>query len=325
MRKIKFRAVAWLGMVMASILFVLGSPKNTVWAENDATTTEIPVSTGVPVQTEQPQTTQQPEESQEPEELEVEEETEEVEQEETVGLNQTASGKWYYVLKNKKHATGYREIDGEGYYFSKTTTYAVTKKWKYVKWKGKKYKFYFGKNGKRKKDVSSLLKKNTQYMLEVNLNKNMVMVYAKDGKNGYIIPVKAMICSSGMPGHRTITGTYSISRSGRWHVLRYSSIGQYATRISGSYMFHSVVYSRYGNSYSLQPKEYNKLGKSASHGCIRLQVKDAKWIFDHCYQCRAHLYYGKKSEKTPIEKPKKVKIGKTKSGAYYDPTDPSVS
>lgn len=239
------------------------------------------------------------------------------------GWNKTAKEKKYYILKNGKRAKGYRTIDGDGYYFN-NKGYAITKKWKYVKLKGRNYKLYFGKNGKRKLDVTNQLKKNASFRIEVNLSRNMVMIYARDGNRGYTIPVKAMICSVGMPGHRTITGNYPrLRRAGRWQKLRYNSVGQYCTRISGPYLFHSVVYTRYKDRYSLHKAEYKKLGKSASHGCIRLQVEDAKWIYDRASRCRVSLYYNKKA-KYPLAKPKAKKIGRTSSKRYYDPTDPKV-
>lgn len=126
-------------------------------------------------------------------------------------------------------------------------------------------------------------------------------------------------------GHRTITGNYPrLRRAGRWQKLRYSSVGQYCTRISGPYLFHSVVYTRYKDRYSLHKAEYKKLGKSASHGCIRLQVEDAKWIYDRASRCRVSLYYNKKA-KYPLAKPKAKKIGRTSSKRYYDPTDPKAA
>lgn len=33
---------------------------------------------------------------------------------------------------------------------------------------------------------------------------------------------------------------------------------------------------------SLEYLEYNKLGTSASMGCVRLTVENAKWIYDNC-------------------------------------------
>lgn len=240
------------------------------------------------------------------------------------GWNKTAKGKKYYIQKNGKRAKGYKTIDGD-YYFFNSKGFAITKQWKYVKLHGKKYKLYFGKNGKRKLDVTNQLPNGSDFRIEVNLSKNIVMIYAKDGNKGYTIPVKAMVCSVGMPGHRTITGNYyRLRRAGSWHVLRYNSVGQYCTRISGPYLFHSVVYTRYGDKYSLHKAEYRKLGKSASHGCIRLQVEDAKWIYDRAYQCQVSLYYDK-TAKYPLKKPKAKKIGKTAEKRYYDPTDPNIS
>src|SRR5699024_8157772 len=55
------------------------------------------------------------------------------------------------------------------------------------------YKFYYGSNGKIKKDVSSIIGKQSSYVIKVNKKKNVVTVYAKDGSKGYIIPVKSMI------------------------------------------------------------------------------------------------------------------------------------
>lgn len=231
--------------------------------------------------------------------------------------------KKYYRKDNGKKATGYQKIDGNYYFFKKKTGYALVKNWKTVLWNGKHYRFYFKKDGSREMDVSKRLSKETgvSYMLETNLTTNSVMVYAKWKTKTYSIPVKRMRCSAGMAGHRTIQGTYRLSKAGsRWHVLRYGCYGQYCSRIRGPFLFHSVVYNQMGNRYSLDVKEYKKLGKAASHGCIRLQVEDAKWIYEHANSCTAHLYDGTR-EKLPIPYPAKKKAGKTPDGRYYDPTD----
>lgn len=247
--------------------------------------------------------------------------TPKVKEKEREGWHKISSKKKYYVKSNGKRALGYTEIDGNGYFFDRKTSFCLVKKWKYVKWRGKRVKMYFDEKGKRSLDVTGKLPKSTRYLLEVNLSDNVVVAYARDGGKGYTIPAKVMICSGGMKGHRTITGNYPIlRRAGRWHVLRYQSYGQFATRIRGPYLFHSVTYDRYGSHYSLQAKEYKKLGKSASHGCVRLQVKDAKWIYDNSSRCSARLFY-KKNQKIPFPRPKAVKIGKTKGGKYFDRTD----
>lgn len=49
--------------------------------------------------------------------------------------------------------------------------------------------------GRLVQDVDSLIGKQSDYLLKVNKTLNCLTVYAKDGNNGYIIPVKAMLTS----------------------------------------------------------------------------------------------------------------------------------
>lgn len=238
------------------------------------------------------------------------------------GWHVTSSGKKYYVKKDGTRAKGYIKV-GDNYYYGNSSSYMAKNAWKYVKVGGKKYKLYFGKTGKQSQDVSSVIGKQSKYQIEVNISTNTVIVYAKDGKNGFIIPVKAMVCSCGVAGHSTITGNYSNLRlAGKWHTLYYGTYGKYCTRISGPYLFHSVVYSKNGDSYSLQADEYDKLGKLASHGCIRLSVKDAKWIYQNYSKCSVKLF--RSSKKAPLKKPTPEKAVRLENGKAYDPTDADI-
>lgn len=45
----------------------------------------------------------------------------------------------------------------------------------------------------------------------------------------------------------------------------------------GEYLFHSVPTDRWGR---IIVDEARKLGQKASHGCIRLTLPDAKWLYD---------------------------------------------
>lgn len=235
------------------------------------------------------------------------------------------NGKIYCIDENGERMIGYGKANG-AYYYTEKNSYAITEKWKNVKVGNNTYKLYFGKNGKQKQDVSKLIGEQASYRLEVDVKKNMVIVYAKDEKNekrGYCIPVKAMVCSCGIKGHPTITGTYSYLRqAGKWHPLYYGTYGKYCTRISGPYLFHSVVYTRNGDSCSLDADEYEKLGSLASHGCIRLSVKDAKWIYRRASKCSVRLY--RETVSLPLQKPKGKKAVRMKNGKAYDPTDTDV-
>ena len=83
---------------------------------------------------------------------------------------------------------------------------------------------------------------------------------------------------------------------------------------------YSVPYTERYNKGSLQPGEFDKLGTSCSHGCIRLQVADAKWIYDNKYDIAGVTIYDS-DDPGPLGKPSAPSIG---GSAYpgWDPTDP---
>jgi hypothetical protein len=55
---------------------------------------------------------------------------------------------------------------------------------------------------------------------------------------------------------------------------------QYWSLIVSATYFHSILYnSGDANDYT---SAYNNLGKAVSHGCVRLTVPDARWIYYNC-------------------------------------------
>lgn len=151
------------------------------------------------------------------------------------------------------------------------------------------------------------------YHIKVNRYTNTVTIYQRQ-KDGSYSPIKAMICSTG--GDRTPLGTFRTNAKYRWRALFYGVYGQYATRIYGPILFHSIPYTRQNAGY-LQKGEYEKLGTSASHGCIRLAAEDVKWIYDNCsYGTKVTIYSSK--DPGPLGKPKAVPYPKYTG---YDPTD----
>ena len=154
----------------------------------------------------------------------------------------------------------------------------------------------------------------------VNRTCNTVTVYAKDGDNGYIIPVCAFACSVGLPGTPTPTGTFYTLAKFRWKELMGPTYGQYATRVTNNGIyFHSVAGSNM-SSYNLSAFDYNNLGNAASHGCIRLNVRDAKWIYDYCQLSTQVVIYDSGTP-GPLGKPATIKIP---AGQTWDPTDPAI-
>ena len=205
--------------------------------------------------------------------------------------------------------------DCEGQAISYSLTISVGKNgWYYENG----YKFYY-KNNVKQLDLDGILPRQSSYYIKVNRTACTVTVYAKDGNNGYIIPVKRFACSVGLPSTPTPTGTFYTSNKYRWHTLMGPSYGQYCTRIVGGVLFHSVAgYNM--TSYNLKASDYNKLGSPASHGCVRLCVRDAKWIYDNCSSGTMVTIYDS-SDPGPLGKPATIKIPASQN---WDPTDPNL-
>ena len=166
-------------------------------------------------------------------------------------------------------------------------------------------------------------KKDIKYFIRVNYNQNVVTIYTKDSNGNYTVPYKAMVCSTGKATPRS--GTYTIpsgsySRA-TWGLMVGNVWAQYFTRIKGSILFHSVPYTQ-RNKWSLEYWEYDKLGTTASAGCIRLTVQDAKWIYDNCPSGTQVEFYSD-SNPGPLGKPTAQKISSEEAVRGWDPTDPA--
>ena len=157
------------------------------------------------------------------------------------------------------------------------------------------------------------------YYLVVNKSTNTVTVYQADSTGEYCIPVKSMICSC---GNGTPSGTYTTTDQYRWRYLVGDVYGQYATRITGHILFHSVPYLRQSED-SLQYEEYNKLGTTASHGCIRLTVADSLWIYQNCPSGTKVTLTSRPSMGDPLGRPAAQTISADSPNRGWDPTDPA--
>ena len=120
------------------------------------------------------------------------------------------------------------------------------------------------------------------YLLKVDISEQRVYAYAWSGDN-YNKLVNKFKCSTGLPKTPTPKGTYqdSTGPGRRWHYFKEFGVwAQYAFYIQGNVMFHSVLYEKKGGSPT--SGSVHNLGRKASHGCVRLAVKDAKWIWENC-------------------------------------------
>ncbi len=164
--------------------------------------------------------------------------------------------------------------------------------------------------------ASALANDDCIYSIDISLNKNQVMIYKKDDSGNYTIPFKTFVCSI---GNDTPEGEFYTSDKYKWRELFGNVYGQYATRITGHILFHSVPYIERDKS-TLEYEEYNKLGQKASMGCIRLCVSDAKWIYDNCPSNTLVRIFD--DVDMPLEKPEAIKIDLLDNKKGWDPTDP---
>ena len=219
---------------------------------------------------------------------------------------------WYYQRPDGSRLTNsWKRINGSWYYFGADG--AMTTGWKYVDG----YKFYFGTDGKMVQDVDSLIGKQSSYKLTVNRVKCQVTAYAANETGNYCIPVKTFTCSVGKAATPTHVGTYQTVRKSNPVELMGPSWGKYGTQINAyGDWFHSVACSNPDPTYSLAAGNYNMLGQPASHGCVRLCVRDAKWIYDNCGLYTTVVVSD--TEYTPFDKVPTIKIP---AGQNWDPTD----
>lgn len=110
------------------------------------------------------------------------------------------------------------------------------------------------------------------FMIEVDLSRQIVLVYY----NGMLI--KEMICSGGTQLTPTPIGEFSTTEKVYYQWVAKFGVGAYYwIRFYKDYLFHSVPFSEDGEMIE---EEHSKLGTPASHGCIRLKLDEAKWLYE---------------------------------------------
>lgn len=113
----------------------------------------------------------------------------------------------------------------------------------------------------------------TPYIIMVNCNTHKVGIF--QGWTGNWSPVYYWDCTTGAPGTPTVKGTFRVGSKG-YYFDSGSSRCYWYTQFYGNYLFHSVLYSKYNGSLV-----DGRLGMSLSHGCVRLDINNAKWIYDN--------------------------------------------
>jgi len=128
------------------------------------------------------------------------------------------------------------------------------------------------------------------YKIIVDIAKQVVSIMTMDEDGKYTNVYRQFRCSTGLPGTPTITGNFKVREKNPWlesypslkNGEDYQVYAHYRTTIYDDYHFHSILYEeRRGFDTLLRTSFYN-LGRRASHGCVRLLTRDAKWIYMNC-------------------------------------------
>ena len=191
---------------------------------------------------------------------------------------QRIDGVWYYFNRDSSMHTGWLKWSGKqlwSYYWSDgmraTGTHTIAGR-----------KFVFDAHGRtctnptpppsKSREEAEMDRKaqnyssSTNYMILVNRSTHKVGIYYK--RPGYWECTNYFSCVTGKPSTPTITGSFKTT-GGKRSSLSTDSRARYCTQITGGYFFHTILASN------------NELGKSLSHGCVRLSYSSAKWIYQH--------------------------------------------
>ena len=204
-------------------------------------------------------------------------------------------GKTYYIDPATMRAVRYgNTIDGQYYYFDSDCS-LFNRGW--LKWQkdgtysyfdtdGIMYKgkhtidgivYNFGTNGKcatydwLKADMAHRAQSyssQTNRLILVDRGNHKVSLYTGSKNNWHLSYYWS--CVTGAPNTPTITGSYYTTGFKR-NALTTDSRAIWCTQIWGGYFFHSILVSE------------SELGKSLSHGCIRLPYGAAQWIHQNIY------------------------------------------
>ncbi len=118
------------------------------------------------------------------------------------------------------------------------------------------------------------IKSPTITLITTDLENKFTYVFEK-GSDGLWNQLYKWECTVGKPSTPTIKGTFYVN--GRKPYFGSDTYRvKYATRIRGSYYYHSILFNANGTEII-----DDRLGMALSHGCIRLAVENAQWIYDN--------------------------------------------
>ena len=161
---------------------------------------------------------------------------------------------------------------------------------------------------------------NCLYFMNVDRFRCVATIYTRaPGTSSWNLPVFAFKISPGQDVTPTTPGYHTAKTKARWHQLNGPSYGQYCTLVTASGIWlHSIPCDEM-NDHNVWTPMYNLLGNKASHGCIRMNVRNAYWTYTFCQNgMTIHVGDALNDPIPPIPQPKM-------NGGGIDPTDPAYT
>lgn len=188
-------------------------------------------------------------------------------------------GNWYYLAGDGVMRTGWQWVDNNWYYFyyendSHGGSYGAMARARSIDgWQLQANGSMLSGKQAEMLAKAQAYTSNTNYLILVDRAACKVSIFA--GGFGAWNNIKYWDCAPGKASTPTVSGTFTVQGKG-YYFDSGSARCYWYTQFYGNYLFHSVLYSKYNGSLM-----DGRVGIPLSHGCVRLQIDNAKWIYDN--------------------------------------------
>ena len=188
-------------------------------------------------------------------------------------------GKWYFLSSDGAMKTGWQNVGGTWYYMytandSHGGSEGVMARNCYIDG------YYLSANGAMLSPEAARLvlraqpySSRTGYLILVDRAACRTTIFA--GSAGAWNLLYDWQCAPGKPSTPTVGGEFTVGSKGYYFDSGNARCYWY-TQFYGDYLFHSVLYSKYNGRLM-----DGRVGMQLSHGCVRLPIEKAKWIYDN--------------------------------------------
>ena len=180
------------------------------------------------------------------------------------------NGSWYYLNSSGYMQTGWLNLGSTWYWLDASGAMATG--WRVVDgcWQ------YFMANGAWVSDYmdakAQSYSSNTNWLILVDTSRCVTSIYTGSWNNWSLN--RRYVCSTGKASTPTVIGEYQVY--GKGYSFGHGYTCYYYTQFYGDYLFHSSPY--YVNSNRVMDPT---MGVPSSAGCVRLEIQNAKWIYDN--------------------------------------------